>query len=153
MSLLYKNTQLETNVSYNMNCLINNKPKTRGVNEILDSWIKVREECIRKDLQFDLNKLNKKLHLLHGLRKVLLNTDKAIEIIKNTEEEELINKALMDYFDIDEVQAEAVSNLKLRNINKKYIINQIKVIEELEKETADKQYKIDHTEEIDKIII
>ena len=153
MSLLYKNTQLETNVSYNMNCLINNKPKTRGVNEILDSWIRVREECIRKDLQFDLNKLNKKLHLLHGLRKVLLNTDKAIEIIKNTEEEELINKALMDYFDIDEVQAEAVSNLKLRNINKKYIINQIKVIEELEKETADKQYKIDNTEEIDKIII
>ena len=119
MSLLYKNTQQETNVSYNMNCLIDNKPKTRGVNEILDSWIRVREECIRKDLQFDLNKLNKKLHLLHGLRKVLLNTDKAIEIIKNTEEEELINKALMDYFDIDEVQAEAVSNLKLRNKNKK----------------------------------
>ena len=153
MRLLYKNTQLETNVSYNMNCLIDNKPKTRGVNEILDSWIRVREECIRKDLQFDLNKLNKKLHLLHGLRKVLLNTDKAIEIIKNTEEEELIKKALMDYFDIDEVQAEAVSNLKLRNINKKYIINQIKVIEELEKETADKQYKIDNTEEIDKIIV
>lgn len=153
INLLYKNTQLETSINYNMNCLINNQPKTRGVNEILDSWIVTREECIKKEIQFDLNKLNKKLHLLYGLRKVLLDTDKAIEIIKNTEEDNLINNNLMEYFKIDNEQAENVANLKLRNINKNYIINQTKVIEELENKIKELQFKIDNKEELDRIII
>ncbi|WP_252241522.1 DNA topoisomerase (ATP-hydrolyzing) subunit A [Clostridium sp. ZBS18] len=153
MSLLYKYTQLETSINYNMNCLIDNQPKTRGVNEILDAWIKTREDCIKEGLQFDLNKLNKKLHLLYGLRKVLLDTDKAIEIIKNTEEDNLINNNLIEYFNIDNEQAENVANLKLRNINKNYIINQIKVIENLEIKIKELQFKINNKEELDRIII
>lgn len=153
IKLLYKNTQLETSVSYNMNCLINNTPRTRGVNEILDAWITTREECIKRGLQFDLDKIYKKLHILRGLRKVLLDTDKAIEIIKNTEEENLINYNLKEFFNIDEEQAESVSNLKLKNINNKYIINQTKVIEDLEEQINNLEFKINNKEELDKIII
>ena len=150
---LYKYTKLETSISYNMNCLVNFTPKVRGVNEILDSWILTREECIKKGLQFDLNKKIVRLHLLQGYRKIFLDIDKAIDIIKNTKEESLINQSLMDYFNIDLEQSEAVSNLKLRNINKKYIANQIKALECLESEIKDLEYKINHKEAIDEMII
>lgn len=153
MNKLYKYTQAETSVSYNMNCLVNFVPKVRGVNEILDFWITSREECIKKGLEFDLKKQSERLHILCGYKKIFLDIDKTIEIIKNTQEENLINKSLMEYFNIDEIQAESISNLKLRSINKKYIANQIKIIDELEEEVKDLNYKINHKEEIDNIII
>ncbi|NFH00736.1 topoisomerase IV [Clostridium botulinum] len=153
MTKLYKYTQCETSVSYNMNCLINFIPKVRGVNEILDSWIATREECVKKSLEFDFNKQSEKLHILYGYKKIFLDIDKTIEIIRNTKEENLINKSLIEHFNIDEFQAECISNLKLKSINKKYIANQIKVINNLEKEVEDLKYKINHKEEIDKIII
>lgn len=153
LNKLYALTPLETTFSCNMNVLKDKTPMVLGVKNIIKEWCIWREECIKRGLQFDLNKISKKLHLLKGLRKVLLDTDKAIEIIKNANEDSFINKSLMNYFSIDEEQAEMVGNLKLRNINKNYIINQIKVIEDLEAQINDLEFKINNKQELDKIII
>ncbi|MBO5883391.1 MAG: topoisomerase IV [Clostridia bacterium] len=136
MAKLFKLTTLEDSFKCNFNVLINSTPKQMGVVEILKEWIKFRMECLRRELTFDLKKKQDKLHLLLGLGKILLDIDKAIKIIRHTEKEEDVIPNLMKGFDIDELQAEYIAEIKLRNLNKQYIINRINEIEGLQEEIA-----------------
>ena len=124
---LYKFTPLESSYSANMNVLVDGKPRLLGVYGMVDEWYKFRVKCLKNNLKYEMDKLEKELHLLHGLEKVLLDIDLAIDIIRNAEESELhfkLNKA----FGLDEKQAEYVCGIKLRNINKDYIQKQLKEI-------------------------
>ncbi|WP_075810115.1 DNA gyrase/topoisomerase IV subunit A [Clostridium perfringens] len=133
MSKLFKKSPLESYFSFNMNCLVNFEPKVLGIKNILDEWINFRVDCIRKAILFDIESKRKELHVLLGLEKVLLDIDKAVEIIRNSKEENMID-GLISYFNIDKIQANYVSNIKLRNINKEYIAKQIKDINLLKEE-------------------
>ena len=124
---LYKFTPLENSYSANMNVLVDGKPRLLGVYGMIDEWYKFRVKCLKNNLKYEMDKLEKELHLLHGLEKVLLDIDLAIDIIRNTEESELYFK-LNEAFGLDEKQAEYVCSIKLRNINKDYIQKQLKEI-------------------------
>lgn len=130
MAKLFKETSLETSFSFNMNCLVNNRPKVLGIKPILDEWLKFRREVIVNVMQYDIRKQTQELHLLLGLEKILLDIEKTIDIIRNSAEDIIIGK-LMFEFDIDKEQAEHVANMKLRNINKDYITKQIKDIQDM----------------------
>lgn len=136
MTKLFRFTKLEDTFSCNFNLLINGNPRVLGIKAIIGEWVEWRKGCIRNECEFDLSKKNDRLHLLEGLEKILLDIDKAIKIIRNTELEEDVIPNLMKGFDIDKVQAEYVAEIKLRNINKQYIINRIsdktKLISEIE---------------------
>ena len=134
MAKLYKMTPLEDSFSCNFNILIKNKPIVMGVREILKNWVEFRMECIKNGLRYDIEKKTQRLHLLTGLKKILLDIDKAISIIRHTEHEEDVVPNLMDGFGIDEVQAEYVAEIKLRNLNKEYILNRVSDIEKLMEE-------------------
>lgn len=134
MAKLYKMTPLEDSFSCNFNILIKNKPIVMGVREILKNWVEFRMECIKNGLRYDIEKKTQRLHLLTGLKKILLDIDKAISIIRHTEREEDVVPNLMDGFGIDEVQAEYVAEIKLRNLNKEYILNRVSDIEKLMEE-------------------
>ena len=136
MNKLFRMTTLEDSFKCNFNILVNSSPRQMGVMEILTEWIKFRMECLSRELRFDLNKKKDKLHLLQGLAKILLDIDKAIKIIRHTELDEEVVPNLMKGFGIDEVQAEFVAEIKLRTLNKQYIINRIKEIEGLQAEIA-----------------
>ena len=136
MAKLYKLTPLEDSFKCNFNILIDSAPRQMGVVEILSEWIKFRMNCLRRELQFDLNKKNEKLHLLLGLAKILLDIDKAIKIIRNTEHDTDVIKNLMDGFGIDEIQADFIADIKLRHLNKEYILNRIDEIKGLQEEIA-----------------
>ena len=136
MAKLYKMTPLEDSFKCNFNILIDSAPRQMGVTEILTEWIKFRMNCLRRELQFDLNKKNEKLHLLLGLAKILLDIDKAIKIIRNTEHDTDVIKNLMDGFGIDEIQADFIADIKLRHLNKEYILNRIEEIKGLQEEIA-----------------
>lgn len=131
---LFRYTSLEDSFSCNFNLLINGRPQTLGIKPILKHWTDFRIECIRKQLVFDIDKIKAKLHLLRGLEKVLLDIDRAIEIIRNTETDQLVITNLMQAFAIEEDQAEYVADIKLRNINKEYILNKTKEVSNLEDE-------------------
>ena len=152
MTKLFRKTPLEKTFSFNMNCLINYRPRVIGIKEILNEWLKFRIECIKKILGYDIKQDTKQLHFLKGLEKVLLDIDKAIEIIRKTDDNELIDK-LCSYFEIDKEQSESIVNMKLRNINKEYIIKQIKNINNLEAKIKLYKYKLSSDEELDKLII
>lgn len=152
MTNLFISTPLQSNYSANMNCLVNYEPKVLGVKQILDEWLKFRVECITQSLQYDINNKTEKLHLLLGLEKVLLDIDKCISIIRHSDENKMI-KNLCKEFEIDDIQSENISNMKLRNINKDYIVKQIKDIKKLNDEVKDLNYKVSHEKEINKIII
>ncbi len=141
MNKLYKLTPLEDSFKCNFNILIESTPRQMGVVEILNEWIKFRMVCLSRELKFDLKKKKDKLHLLLGLGKILLDIDKAIRIIRHTEKEEDVIPNLMSGFGIDEIQADYIAEIKLRNLNKQYIINRINEIEGLQAEIA-------HIEEI-----
>ena len=141
MTKLFKLTPLEDSFKCNFNILIDSTPRQMGVIEILNEWIKFRMTCLSRELTFDLKKKQDKLHLLLGLGKILLDIDKAIKIIRHTEKEEDVIPNLMSGFGIDEIQAEYIAEIKLRNLNKQYIINRINEIEGLQAEIA-------HIEEI-----
>jgi DNA gyrase subunit A len=141
MTKLFKLTPLEDSFKCNFNILIDSSPRQMGVIEILTEWIKFRMSCLSRELKFDLDKKKAKLHLLLGLGKILLDIDKAIRIIRHTEKEEDVIPNLMSGFGIDELQAEYIADIKLRNLNKQYIINRINEIEGLQAEIA-------HIEEI-----
>ena len=141
MNKLFKLTPLEDSFKCNFNILIDSTPRQMGVIEILNEWIRFRMTCLSRELTFDLKKKKDKLHLLLGLGKILLDIDKAIKIIRHTEKEEDVIPNLMSGFGIDEVQAEYIAEIKLRNLNKQYIINRINEIEGLQGEIA-------HIEEI-----
>ncbi|MCC8182417.1 MAG: topoisomerase IV [Clostridiales bacterium] len=137
MQKLFKATPLMDSASCNFNILIAGTPKVMGVGEILEEWTAWRLECIRRRAYFDLQKKSEKLHLLQGLQKILLDIDKAIRIIRETESDAEVVPNLMVGFGIDQVQAEFVAEIKLRNINKEYILRRTEEIEALTKEIAD----------------
>ena len=136
MLKLFKLTPLEDSFKCNFNVLIDSTPRQMGVVEIIKEWIKFRLGCLKRELEFDLKKKKDKLHLLLGLGKILLDIDKAIRIIRHTEKEEDVIPNLMSGFNIDEIQAEYIAEIKLRNLNKQYIINRINEIEGLQAEIA-----------------
>ncbi|MBQ3183916.1 MAG: topoisomerase IV [Clostridia bacterium] len=137
MNKLYKLTPLESQFSCNFNVLIDSSPMVLGVKQILEEWIKFRVGCVRRELTFDLNKKQEKLHLLMGLGKILLDIDKAIRIVRETKLEKDVVPNLMEGFGVDKVQAEYIAEIKLRHLNREYIMNRIKEIEDLQKEIAE----------------
>ncbi|NLL45669.1 MAG: topoisomerase IV [Clostridiales bacterium] len=137
MQKLFKMSPLMDSFSCNFNILIAGTPRVMGIAEILDEWTAWRIDCVRRRAFFELSKKKEKLHLLKGLQKILLDIDKAISIIRNTEEEAEVIPNLMIGFGIDEPQAEFVADIRLRNINKEYILKRVKETETLEKEIAD----------------
>ncbi len=137
MQRLYKLTPLEDSFSCNFNLLIDGKPGVRGVREILNEWVNFRLSCITRRVNFSLNKKRKQLHLLKGLSKILLDIDKAIKIVRETENEADVVPNLMIGFGIDETQAEYVAEIKLRHLNREYILKRINDIENLENEIAE----------------
>ncbi len=132
MQKLYKQTPLEDSFSCNFNVLVDGYPRVMGVKDILIEWIRFRGRCVRRRVNFELNKAKSKLHLLKGLEKILLDIDKAIAIIRKTEEESEVIPNLMIGFGIDEIQAEYVAEIKLRHLNREYILKRLKDIENLE---------------------
>lgn len=134
MKKLYKLTPLQDSFSPNFNILVNGYPKVLGVTDILKEWIKFRIGCVKRRINFDLNKKKERLHLLKGLEKILLDIDKAIKIVRETDEESDVVPNLMIGFSIDEIQAEYVAEIKLRHLNREFILNRIKDIEQLEKD-------------------
>lgn len=137
MAKLFKFTTLEDSYSCNFNVLINGVPKVLGVKALLEEWIAFRIECVKRRTYFDRTKKAEKLHLLNGLAKILLDIDKAIKIIRETDGEVEVVPNLMIGFGIDKIQAEYVAEIKLRHLNREYILKRTKDIENLEKEIAD----------------
>ncbi len=136
MQKLFKLTALEDSFKCNFNVLVDAVPRTMGVPEILSEWIRFRMGCVRRELAYDLKKKEEKLHLLLGLGKILLDIDKAIRIVRNTEKESDVVPNLIKGFGIDEIQAEYIAEIKLRYLNREYILNRIQEINELENEIA-----------------
>lgn len=153
MAKLYKTTPLQDSFSCNFNVLIKGRPMVLGVRGILLEWIDFRIECIRRRLNFNLDKKRKQLHLLKGLSKILLDIDKAIKIVRETESEAEVVPNLMIGFGIDEVQAEYVAEIKLRHLNREYILKRIKDIEQLENDIADLEATLSSKNKMKKIII
>ncbi len=137
MQRLYKATPLQDSFACNFNILIAGMPRVLGVGEILEEWTAWRIDCVKRRIFFQVQKKEDRLHLLKGLERILLDIDKAIRIIRETELENEVIPNLMIGFGIDEIQANYVAEIKLRNINKEYILKQTKAISELEKEIAE----------------
>lgn len=137
MTRLYKMTPLEDSFSCNFNVLIDGKPGVRSVKELLNEWIGFRLACITRRVNFSLTKKRNQLHLLKGLSKILLDIDKAVKIVRETESEADVVPNLMIGFGIDEIQAEYVAEIKLRHLNREYILKRISDIEALENEIAE----------------
>lgn len=137
MAKLYRFTTLEDSFSCNFNVLIGGVPRVLGVKALLEEWIAFRIECVRRRTYFDRNKKAEKLHLLKGLEAILLDIDKAVKIVRETDEEAEVVPNLMIGFGIDKVQAEYVAEIKLRHLNREYILKRTAEIEALEKEIAD----------------
>lgn len=136
MAKLYKLTTLDDNFNCNFNIIINGTPRQLGVVDILKEWIRFRVGCVHRELEFDLEKKSKKLNLLLGLGKILLDIDKAIRIVRGTETESQVVPNLMDAFSLDEEQAEYIAEIKLRHFNREYILNRVNEIESLQEEIA-----------------
>ncbi|MCI7803814.1 MAG: DNA topoisomerase (ATP-hydrolyzing) subunit A [Oscillospiraceae bacterium] len=153
MNKLFKMTPLQDNFSCNFNILIGGTPRVMGVREILEEWVAFREECVKRRVYFDLNKSKSKLHLLKGLEKILLDIDKAIKIVRETEEESDVVPNLMTGFGIDEVQAEYVAEIKLRHLNREYILNRLKEIENIEKSIHDMEEILADKKKVRNIIV
>ena len=137
MLKLYKLTPLEDSFACNFNILIDSVPRVMGIPEILSEWIKFRMTCIRNGARFDIEQKSKRLHLLMGLKKILLDIDKAISIIRHTELDTEVVPNLMTGFGIDQTQAEYIAEIKLRNLNKEYILKNIDNIDKLTNEIAE----------------
>lgn len=152
MQKLYKMTSLEDTFSCNFNILVSGVPRVMGVREILEEWIAFRTECVRRRTKFDLDKKSEKLHLLKGLKSILLDIDKAIKIIRETEEEVDVVPNLMIGFQIDKLQAEYVVEIKLRHLNKEYILKRTSEIEKLEKEIESLSSILNSKSKVQKII-
>ena len=136
MQKLYKQTTLEDSFACNFNVLINGSPRQLGVKDILAEWITFRIGCVRRELTYELSKKKDKLHLLRALGKILLDIDKAIKIVRETEKESDVVPRLMEGFRIDEIQAEYIAEIKLRHLNREYILERIKEISSLQEEIA-----------------
>ena len=152
MQKLFKLTPLMDSFSCNFNILVAGNPKVMGVREILGEWTAWRTECIKNRVYFEMCRKKEKLHLLQGLAKILLDIDKAIAIIRNTELESDVIPNLMMGFGIDKVQAEYVAEIKLRNINKEYILKRTSEIEELESDIAELEDTLKNRRKVKAII-
>ncbi len=153
MKRLYKTTPLEDNFSANFNILVAGVPRVMGVAEILTEWIAFRTECVSRRVYFDLNKAKEKLHLLLGLKKILLDIDKAIKIVRETEEEAEVVPNLMIGFGIDEIQAEYVAEIKLRHLNREYILKRLADVDDLKNSIEDMEDILNSKSRVKKIII
>ncbi len=152
MALLFSKTPLEDSFGCNFNILVKNRPMVLGVRAILLEWLAFRMECVKRRILFDIDKKNSTLHLLYGLRKILLDLDKAIKIVRDTENDADVVPNLMQGFGIDETQANFVAEIKLRNMNKEYILKKIADVDELEKEIADLTETVKSDAKIKKLI-
>lgn len=153
MQRLYRLTTLEDSFSSNFNVLVGGVPKVMGIRELLTEWIAFRVECVRRRTYFDLNKKKDKLHLLRGLQAILLDIDKAVSIVRTTEEESMVVPNLMEGFSIDEIQAEYVAEIKLRHLNREYILKRTKEIEQLEADIEELQSILDSKTKVKTIIV
>jgi len=153
MAKLFKATQLEDKFSCNFNVLIAGTPRLLGVKDILTEWVAFRIECVKRELYFDLQKKKDKLHLLNGLKKILLNIDKAIKIVRETKTDAEVVPNLMNAFKIDEVQADYIAEIKLRHLNREYILERTNEIGELEKEIEELNDTLESPDKQKKIII
>lgn len=153
MKKLYASTPLQDSFSCNFNVLINGMPRVLGVRELLGEWIEFRSGCVRRRTAFDLKRATDRLHLLRGLEKILLDIDKAISIIRNTEEESEVVPNLMIGFRIDKIQAEYVAEIKLRHLNKEYILKRLQDIDRLEEAIKDLNDILENPKRIKQIII
>lgn len=153
MRKLFKMTPLEDSFPCNFNVLIGGMPRVLGVTELLQEWIAFRTECVKRRVFFDLNKAKEKLHLLEGLQKILLDIDKAIKIIRSTEEESEVVPNLMIGFGIDQVQAEYVAEIKLRHLNREFILKRTADVENLRKQIEDMEDTLKSRARVRKIIV
>ena len=153
MQKLYKMTTLEDTFSCNFNVLIAGVPQVLGVADLLLEWIAFRTECVNRRVYFDLTKAKDKLHLLLGLQKILLDIDKAIKIVRETEEEAEVVPNLMIGFGIDKIQAEYVAEIKLRHLNREYILKRLKDIDDLKKQIEDMEDILSSKARVKKIIV
>ena len=153
MNKLFASTPLEDAFGCNFNVLIGGVPQVMGVRALLDEWIAFRTECVRRRTYFDLTKAKEKLHLLKALEKILLDIDKAIRIVRETDEEEEVVPNLMIGFGIDRVQAEYVAEIRLRQLNREYIVRRLADVEDLEKTVADLEETLGSKSRIRRIII
>ncbi|MEF2822726.1 MAG: DNA gyrase subunit A [Oscillospiraceae bacterium] len=153
MAKLYRLTPLQDTVSCNFNILIAGMPRVLGVGGILEEWTAWRTDCVKRRVYFILNKKKEKLHLLQGLKRILLDIDRAIRIIRETEEEAEVIPNLMIGFGIDEVQAEYVAEIKLRHLNREYILKRTEEIESLTGEIAEMEDTLKSPRKVDTIIV
>ena len=142
MVKLFKSTPLEDSFGCNFNVLIGGMPRVMGVGELLSEWTAFRSECVRRRLYFDLSKAKDKLHLLKGLARILLDIDKAVRIVRETDEESEVVPNLMIGFGIDEIQAEYVAEIRLRHLNREYILKRTQETDRLQKEIAELEAKL-----------
>ena len=153
MQKLFRMTTLQDSFPCNFNILIAGMPRVMGVGEIFDEWTAWRTDCIKRRLFFQIGKKEEKLHLLKGLERILLDIDKAIRVIRETEMDSEVVPNLMIEFGIDEIQANFVAEIKLRNINKEYILKQTKAISQLEQEIADMRATLESPRKLKNVII
>ena len=153
MQKLFRLTPMQDSFPCNFNILIAGMPRVMGIGEILEEWTAWRTECVRRRIFFQVQKKEERLHLLKGLERILLDIDKAIRIIRETELESEVIPNLMIGFGIDEIQANYVAEIKLRNINKEYILKQTKAIDELEREIADLRATLNNNRRLKNVII
>lgn len=149
---LYRFTPLQDTYSSNMNILIDDLPRVMGVHQIIEEWLKWRRSCIERGLQYDVKKMSDKLHILRGLEKVLLDIDKAIDIIRRSKEDQ-IELNISSHFGVDEDQAKEIANMKLRNINKDHILKRIKEINKLEETINSYKSMIGNEDKLNLIVI
>lgn len=153
MQKLYRLTPLQDSYPCNFNILIDGTPKVMGVREILTEWTNFRENCVKRRTAFDLQKKKEKLHLLEALAKILVDLDKAIKIIRETENEDDVVPNLMINFGIDEIQAEYVAEIKLRNINRQYITKRLQDVDQLRADIAEMEEILQDNKKIRRIIM
>ena len=153
MQKLFRLTPLQDSFACNFNILIAGMPRVMGIGEILEEWTAWRTDCIKRRIFFQIQKKEERLHLLKGLERILLDIDKAIAIIRETELESEVIPNLMIGFGIDEIQANYVAEIKLRNINKEYILKQTKAIDQLEQEIADLRGTLNSSKKLQNVII
>jgi len=153
MQKLYNMTTLSDSFSCNFNLLINGRPQTLGIKGILDSWLTFRKGCIKRQVAFDLEKTKERLHLLLGLAKIMVDIDKAIAIIRSTEEDAKVIPNLMSGFDIDKLQADYIAEIRLRNLNKEYLLNKVNEKEKLEELIKELESTLESDKKISQIIV
>ena len=153
MAKLFRLTPLQDTVSCNFNILIAGMPRVMGVGQILEEWTAWRTDCVKRRVYFILNRKKEKLHLLQGLKRILLDIDRAIRIIRETEEESEVIPNLMIGFGIDQVQAEYVAEIKLRNINKEYILKRTRETDALRDEIDDLEDLLTNPQRVKKVIV